>query len=239
MNKNYKTKASQLTNDSLVILAIRIIETVNQSGNNAARTSRYFLQLVESVNSYKENANSSNMLLLSKAILLLFNKRKALFDDVYDYLAGLLKSPEESMKVAAVQLFDVVSRFGQQFYKVKIADQSLRYMRIIETLKKAEYEGAITKTLLTDRLSQLDDIQMEYENLYMGRGNDKSMAIAPTTIRKEIEAGLKLFYDEMCWNSKLIGTAEWMTLCRNIESRFDEMSVTRVPKTPTPLAVVS
>lgn len=221
--KNFKSKANKLSNETLVMLAMRVVETVNQSSVDAAKNAIYFVKLTIEIQKYMDTIGTNGEQQYSKEITLLFAKRKQLFDEIYVYLKGLSQSPDAEIRLAATALFEVVNRFGQNFSKLKIADQSLRYMRIIETLKRAEFVSALSTTLLTDKLTEIDNVQIEYEKLYMGRGNSQSTLKALSYIRQDIERTLKLFYDELNWAIRLNPTEDQITLRTIIEKRMIEI----------------
>lgn len=238
----YKSKANRIGVESLAVLGLRIIDTVNKSGLEDAKVSNQFLSFEEVNGRYQEAVSPNNLKQQKKAIDALFNERKALFEEIYVYLQGLLNSPEAEMKSAANLLFEKVNMYGKSFGRLKIADQSLRYIRIIESLKKPEFNAALAKTLLTAKISQLDQIQLNYEDLYMGLGNTQSEKTAPSNIRKEMQDALKLYIDEVRWMATRMNTEPWNTLYKNLEQRFEEVNVSTTrqkPKDNTSASTVS
>ncbi len=227
--QNFKTKANRVGTQSLAMLALRIIETVIKSAIQEARISKQFL-ILEEVNSRYQIAVEPASKEVSEAIKALFNERKTLFGDIFDYLEGLLKSPDLDMKAAGTLLFGVLNKFGKSYGSFKIADQSLRYIRIIEALKRPEYTAALIKTSLTDKLAQFDELQLSYEDLYMGSGNDSAARIAPSNLRREMEVAIKMYVDELKWLANAAGTEAWNTLYMNVEQRFNEVNVSLVRK---------
>jgi len=222
---NLKTKANRVGTQSLAILALRIIDTVIKSAIYEARESKQFLNLVEVNGRYQMAVEPGNDKEVSEAIKTLFMDRKTMFGGTYSYLEGLLKSPDVEMRTAATLLFGVVNKYGKNFSSLKIADQSLRYIRIIEALKRPEYNDAIYRTLLNERIGTLDDLQRRYEELYMGSGNDAAAKVAPSNLRKEMENAIKLYADELKWKANSAGTEAWSTLYLNVEQRFNEVNV--------------
>lgn len=221
--KNFKTKASKLSNETLVMLAMRVLETVNQSSVDTAKNAIYFARLNAAIQRYMSTIGTSSEQQFSREITLLFDKRKQFFDGIFIYLKGLCLSPDTEMRLAAELLFEVVNRFGLGFKQQKISDQSLYYMRIIETLKKTDYVAALTKTMLTDKLTAIDNVQMEYETLYMSRGNSKTISKVANELCSEIGHELKLFYDELNWAITVNSTEEQISLRTNIETRMNEI----------------
>jgi len=227
---NYKSKANKIGIESLALLGLRIIETVDKSGIGEAKESKQYIEL-ESVNArYQKSIDKDNEKEASSAIKSLFKLRSELFDDMYNYLNGLMKSPDSETKDAANLLFQHISKYGKNFDKLKIADQSFRYIRIIEALKKPEFEAAVIKTMLTERIATFDQTQRDYEDFYMKRGNDSKRRVAPSALRKEMVTAIKSYMDELKWMANSKGTIPWITLRNNVEKRFDEVNVSKTRK---------
>lgn len=226
MKKIFKTKVGRLSNDSLALLALRIIDTVTKSNIVAANTSKQFLELIEVNNRFKATVRPKDAKQTSINVAQKFNERQTLFIDIYDYLFGLLKAPETELKDAATALFVIIDRYGRNFSTLKIADQSVRYIRIIEALKSNEMATALQKTLLTAKVDELDAAQRAYEELYVVRGNVKLITSAPSTVRVEMENAIKLHVEEVQWMTRQAGTDEWKMLEATIDARIGEMTVT-------------
>ena len=227
---NYKSKANRIGIFSLALLALRIIETVIKSGIKEARESKLFLQVEEVSGRFQTAVEPGNRKQQKEAIDAKFTERRNLFDEIYIYLQGLLNSPDAEMKSAATLLFEQINKYGKYFGQFKIADQSLRYIRIIESLKKDEFNDAFTKTLLTAKFAALDQLQLDYEELYMGLGNAKAISIAPSNLRKEMENALKVYVEEVRYMAETINTEAWKTLYINVCQRFDEVNVSATRK---------
>jgi hypothetical protein len=232
----YKSKANKIGNQSLAMLGLRIIDTVIKSGIEEAKTSKKFLVLVEVNGRYQIATVPGDEKQVSDSIKALFSGRKAMFNDIYTYMEGLLKSPDLEMREAAVVLFPLINKFGKSFQGVKISDQSLQYIQIIDSLKASELVPALTATKLTEKVDAFDQLQQDYEELYMGRGNESSIKIAPSNLRKEMESAIKSHFDEVHWMASDFETEPWQTLCKNIEQRFEEVNVSmsRQSKTTVP-----
>jgi len=228
---NYKTKINRLTNESIAILALRIIDTVIKSVIAKAKNTKQFLNLSDTSNRYQQ-AIDPNDKKAGGNIDAKYEERKTLFLSMYDYLYGLLNSPDDDMRIAAEKLFAIVNKYGRTFGNIKVADQSLRYIRIIESLKSSELTQALSTTLLTDKLAVLNNIQLEYEDLYIGRSNTKTQNVAATTMRPEMEEAIKLYVDELQWMTDQNGTADWKQLETQVLARIDDMKPTlwRKPK---------
>ena len=233
----YKSKANKIGNQSLAILGLRIIDTVIKSGIEEAKTSKKFTILLEVNSRYHFATVPGDEKQISDSINSMFSERKSMFNDIYTYLEGLLKSPDSEMSEAANLLFPVINKFGKSFHGIKIADQSLQYIQIIDSLKATELAPALTKTKLTEKVNAFYKLQQDYEDLYMGRGNDSSIKIAPSNLRKEMESAIKAHFDEVHWMASNYETEPWLTLCKNIEKRFEEVnaSMQRQSKTDVPV----
>jgi hypothetical protein len=221
----FKSKTNKINNESRAMLVLRIIDTVIKSGIQAARVSKLFLQLEDVSARYQVAIEPGNDKQVKSAITALYKQRSNLFLETYTYLEGLLNSPDIDMKTAATMLFEQVSKYGKSFNRSKIADQSLRYIRIIESLKKPEYAAALTKTMLTEKVALLDQVQLDYEELYMGRGNNSATKVAPTSLRNELNNAIKLYMEEVNWMARRENSEEWNTLKTNLQQRFDEVNV--------------
>jgi len=228
---NYKSKTNRINNESGAILALRIIDTVTKSGISDAQTSKSFTQLVDVNSRYQVAIEPGNNEQVKIAIKEMFNTRATLFSGMHSYIEGMLNSPDAEMKEVAKLLFDQINKYGKNFSNLKIADQSLRYIRIIEGLKKPEYEIPLMRAGLTEKAALLDQVQLGYEDLYMGRGNTSATKVAPSSLRKELNNSIKLYIDEVNWMTNRMDTEEWHTLRYSLQKRFDEVSVSTKKQT--------
>jgi len=226
----YKTKTNKINNESRAMLALRMIDTVNKSGIEDAKVSNAFVQL-EAVNArYQIAIEPGTAKQVSLSITDKYKERTTLFVSMYEYVYGLLNSPDDEMKAAATLLFEQLSKYGKNFSAYRLADRSLRYIRILESLKMPEYEAALTKTLLSAKLTELDQVQLDYEELYMGRGNTFATKTAPSSLSKELNDAIKLYMDEVNWMATRTNTEAWYTLRNNLQKRFDEVNITSTRK---------
>jgi hypothetical protein len=230
MTKNYKTKANRVGNTSLAALGLRIIDTVEKSGIDEARSSKQFLVLKEVNNRYQLAIVPGDNKTVQNQIRTLFIERKTEFLDMYDYTEGQTKSPVPEVKNAAEAVFKELNKFGRVYDRVKIADQSVQYIRIIENLKKPELQTSITKISLTEKLAGLDQTQLDYESVYLGKGNNNAASVAPSNLRKEMQNAVKTYVEELKWLTNTYETAEWQALYTNVEQRFNEVNVSLTRK---------
>lgn len=229
----YRSKVNKISNVTRAILALRIIDTVFKSGIEDAKESKRFKQLEEVNERYQIAIEPGDAKQVKEAIDSKFDFRGVLFGEIYIYLEGLQNSPDAEMQAAANLLFLQINKFGKNFSKYKIADQSLRYIRIIEALKKPEYAPALLKTLLTAKMAILDQVQLDYEELYMGKGNSSATKVAPSNLSSELNVVIKRYMDEVELMASRIDTEEWNTLFANLQKRFDEVSVSASAKSKT------
>ena len=227
---NYKSKANRIGNTSLAALGVRLIDTVKKSGIDEAAKSKQFQQLEGVNNRYQLSIMPDNASEVSKYIGSLFKGRNNLFIDMYDYAKGQTKSPDIDTKTAAITVFTVLNKYGRGLTNVKIADLSVRFIRIIEGLKKPELAPAIILMLLTDKLAEFEQLELDYEDMYMSYGNDSSGRVAPSNIRKEMQDAIKLYVEELKWMANSADTEAWQTLYRNVEQRFNEVNVSTTRK---------
>ncbi len=227
---NFKSKTNRINNESRAMLALRIIETVNKSGIQDAKVSNAFISLCDVNTRYQTAIEPGTAKQVSLSVADRYKQRSMLFVDIYDYLNGLQKSPDAEIKQAAIVLFEQMSKFGKNFSRYRIADQSLRFTRIIETMFMPEYVAALTKTLLTDKMSDLQQVHFDYEELYMGRGNTFATKVAPSSLSKELNDAIKLYVDEVNWMAIRTGDEAWLNLRINLQQRFDEVNVSSTRK---------
>jgi len=109
----------------------------------------------------------------------------------------------------------------------------VRYIRVIEGLKKPDIVADVTKIMLTAKVAQLDQLQLDYEDLYLNRGNNSSVKVAPSSLRKEMQDAVKLYVEELKWLTNTNNTEEWRALYRNVEQRFSEVNVSATRKKVT------
>lgn len=236
-----KTRINRMGNQSLASIGLRAIETIIKSAVEEVKRCKSFLKLVEVNDRYQESIDPEDSKAMTEAIEVAFQKRKNLFEDNYMYINGLTRSPEEDVRTAAIQLFPVINMFGTNFSKEKIADQSVRYTRVIEGLKNPECAGAITKLKLTEKLAELEAVQAMYESLYMDRGNRLSLKVTPSSLSDEMKSALKKLMDEMRYMADTMESEEMTSLMTTLEQRFSEIHVTPVTRKTagTPAAPVA
>jgi len=236
MNKevNFRYKTNKANIMQLSGLVLRIIETVILSGILAAKVTKRFLHLVDVSSRYqiaiRLDQEESN---LKKAVKAKYDLRIELFTQMYNYLEGSLNSPNAEMKAAANLLFQQVNRFGKNFSKPMLLVQTAQYHTIIGALKRSEFTDALVTTLLTEKLSELDQLHKDYELLYTGISNRTSVKVVPSDLRKELADAIKEYMDEVNLMASEVDTAEWYTLCINLQNRFEEVNITVAQKTKT------
>lgn len=74
--------------------------------------------------------------------------------------------------------------YGKSFKQERIADQTVRYIRIIETLKGADYTAAIAALNATELFAELSEAQTMYEDLLPGTWQQ---AIAESANRRDAQ----------------------------------------------------
>jgi len=227
---NNKTKANRIGNDSLDQLGTRIIDTVTKSDIPEAKVGKYFLILVEVFSRYHFAIEIGNEKHVREIVEAKYNERYAEFITVYDYIKGLLNAPDPEMKAAAVLLFEQLNKYGRNFSRVKLADQSSHYRLIFEALMRPEFTAAKTKTVLTNSVAVLNQLQLDYEDLYTGKGNNTATKTAPSNLRKEMENAIKMYLDELKWMTNSVDSPAWITLSSTIQQRFNEVSVSATRK---------
>ena len=236
---NFRSKTNKVNNKTLDALAARVIDTVIKSGNSDAKVSKRFLLLLALYKRYRQAILLGDEDQLKLAVKAIYKLRSELFAQMYGYLEGLTNSPDADMKAAAILLFRQVNRFGKSFSKLRLADQTTQYRTIIEALNRPEFTIALVKTLLTDKLSAIEQSQGEYEQLYTGFTDINSVIVAPTTLRKELIESIIQYVEEVNILASQVDTPEWYSMCSNLQNRFDEVSITTSSKSKTEVAVVT
>ncbi|MEI7504346.1 MAG: DUF6261 family protein, partial [Paludibacter sp.] len=234
MNKeiNFRSKINKANIMQLSAFVLRFIDTVITSGIQAAKVTKRFLHLVDVSLRYQAAITlDQEESELKKAVKAKYDLRSELFNQMYNYLEGSLNSPDTEMKAAANVLFQQVNRFGKNFSKAMLLVQTAQYVTIIAALKRSEFAAALVTTLLTEKLSALDQAQADYELLYTGITNRSSVKVVPSDLRKELTDAIKEYMDEVNLMASQVDTAEWYTLCVNLQNRFDEVNLTVAQKT--------
>ncbi len=225
MNKNYSSKLTRVSNGTLATLGMRVVDTVDESGIEEAVESKQFRNLKVANDDYQSATNPVNVKLLSENIEDLFKARKQNFTDICTCVKGLTVSDDEVVKKAALRIYEELTKFGKNFSRVRKADLTMRYARIIESLQKPEYAELLLTTKLTAKLTAFSAVQRAYEEQYMGRGNRIAGKVAPSSIRKQLENALKKHLEETFFLCEKYETEAWKTLYANLRKRFDEVSI--------------
>ncbi|MEI8087497.1 MAG: DUF6261 family protein [Paludibacter sp.] len=231
---NYRSKTNKSNIMQLSALVLRLIDTVIASGIQAAKVTKRFLHLVDVSLRYQAAITlDQEESELKKAVKAKYDLRSELFNQMYNYLEGSLNSPDTEMKAAANVLFQQVNRFGKNFSKAMLLVQTAQYVTIIAAVKRSEFAAALVTTLLTEKLSALDQAQADYELLYTGITNRSSVKVVPSDLRKELTDAIKEYMDEVNLMASQVDTPEWNSLCVNLQNRFDEVNLTVAQKTKT------
>jgi hypothetical protein len=231
---NFRSKINKANIMQLSGLVLRIIDTVILSGIQAAKVTKRFLHLVDVSSRYQAAiTHDEEEKELKKGVKAKYDLRCELFLQMYNYLEGLLNSPNAEMKAAANLLFQQVNRFGKNFSKCMLLVQTAQYVTIIEALKRPEFTVALATTMLTEKLSAIDQAQKDYEGLFMVKTNNSSVKVVPSDLRKELADAIKDYIDEVNLMASQIDTPEWYTMCVNLQNRFDEVNITVAQKTKT------
>ena len=236
---NIKSKANKVGTIALAALSVRVIDTVMKSGIVEATHSKQFVNLLGLNSRYQVAITPNGRLQKSEGLKQLFKLRNKTFVDIYGYVDGQTKSPLADVKLAADKVFVVLNKYGRKISKARIADLTIRYIRIIDLLKMAEMEEALTKISLTDKLAEFESIQISYEELYMELGNEFSERDTPTSLRKEMQNAVKTYADELKWLANNQDTDDWKTLYANVEQRFNEMTVSQSHKKDEPMLTMN
>lgn len=206
----------------LATLSNRYIQTVEQSGIEEATQSVQFDNLVQLNKQYQSIVDPKKSNDQTLAIDNEYKNREELFTQMHTYLNGCINSPDSVMVNAANLLFAVIDKYGTSFSRRPLGEQSVYYIRIIEGLKNSELASAVAKTMLADKIAALETAQLNYESLYIGRGNAKPKSTSPSKLRKELEQCLKKHLSEVESMAGRTGNDVWLTLYEELKQRFVE-----------------
>lgn len=224
--KNFNfTKVNQLTNESVAMLSYRIIETIANSDSEQAKSGKQYVKHAEISQQFQQLVEPNNKQDQTKAIDECYNTRRELFNSMYVYVFGLQSSPNTDTAQAAQQIFTALNMYGKYFGSMKIAEQSLRYVRIIEALRKPELAAMLQKTQLTDNVTALDAVQRKYEDLFMGRSNNRLGAVSASSMRKELNACIRLHVEELNWMALQTESETLKMLCASVDARIREVNL--------------
>ena len=236
MKNNIRTKVQKLPNGSLGTLAIRINESVQKSGIAQAQNTKQFTLLSQVNGRYQALIKPKGQKEISDAVKQKYELREQLLKKIGSYCSGLINSPDEETRLAAIQVNKILTGFGGNLSRMKLAEQAIRYIRIIEMLQSPELAEAIQTLKLTDVVVQLDAIQREYESYYTGRGDERAGFTYASNLRKELADAIVEHYEECCWMAKQNDTDEWRLLVATIERRLAEIYTFRSASTDTEMS---
>lgn len=236
MKNNIRTKVQKLPNGSLGTLAIRINESVQKSGIAQAQNTKQFTLLSQVNGRYQALIKPKGQKEISDAVKQKYELREQLLKKIGSYCSGLINSPDEETRLAAIQVNKILTGFGGNLSRMKLAEQAIRYIRIIEMLQSPELAAAIQTLKLTDVVVQLDAIQREYESYYTGRGDERAGFTYASNLRKELADAIVEHYEECCWMAKQNDTDEWRLLVATIERRLAEIYTFRSASTDTEMS---
>jgi len=225
MKQALYSKIYRLSNESIAMLSHRINESVILSEIEEALNGKQCQIHIGVSNRFKAAIEPRNQQLLTKEINKSHSKRNELFSSIFEYAKGQLNSPDEELKAAAAVVFGVLNMYGRYFGNLKIAEQSIRYIRIIEALKKTELASDLLKLHLTEKVVELENAQHQYEDMYMGRANRRLGLETASDIRSELNNAIKLHIEELQWMAKQSDSEPLKTLSELVISRVREISV--------------
>ena len=220
-----RTKIYRMSNESIAAVGLRVVETIQKSISEETKKSALFYSLVDVNTRYQSAVEPNGSKIIAEAIDNEFKNREMLYTDFYELAYGNQKSRVAALREAAIRIFKVLNMYGKSFKQERIADQTVRYIRIIETLKGEEYTEAIATLNATELLSELNEAQNRYEDLYLGRGNRLSLKEPTIKLRKEMNKALNLIVDEIGINEIKYPTEENISLRKIIEQRFNEVYI--------------
>ena len=220
-----KTKINRMRSEDVATVGIRVIETIEKSVAEEVKNSLLFTQLKEVINRYRKAIEPDDK--EEKAVVTeKFNFRKQLFNNFYNFVAGLKLSKDPTVQAAATVVFSVLNMYGGLgFRDLSRTAHTQRYTTIVETLSKAEYTEAIAKLNVGDYLSELADANAAYETVYQAKGNKRSMRIPSNDIRTEMNNALKDITEELRLFVRKYPTELNKELQNNVMQRIAEVYV--------------
>ena len=214
-----------MSNEAIAAVGVRVIDTIEKSGSEEVKQSALFAQLKDVNMRYQSSVEPNGSKLLTDAIEAKYKERETLYIDFYELAFGLQKSRIVAVKEAATVVFKILNMYGKSFKGEKKSDQTVRYLRIIETLKETENAEPIATINATELLAELNVAQTMYEDLYLGRGNRLSLKTPSKEIRKEMNEAVKDIVEEIVLNAKKYPKEANISLMKNIEQRFNEVYI--------------
>ena len=233
-NFAYKSKVHRLSNKSVGILVLRLFEATVAANAALVINSKSYTALTEVNNRYQASVDPTKYKEQTEAIDAKAIERRAYFLVNYGYLKGMLNAPDVVLKAAAVRVFAVMNMYGRSFNKLKIAEQSFLFNRILEGLHKPELAADLETTKLTASVANLDRLHKEYETLFALRGNEVIGVVAPSTLRPQLNVAVKNFVEELQWIAQINDTEELKSLRDIVLMRVSEVNLSQAqPKEPT------
>ena len=231
----YKSKVHKLSNQSIGILVLRLFEATVAANAALVINSKSYTALTEVNNRYQASVDPTKYKEQTEAIDAKAIERRAYFLVNYGYLKGMLNAPDVVLKAAAVRVFAVMNMYGRSFNKLKIAEQSFLFNRILEGLHKPELAADLETTKLTASVANLDRLHKEYETLFALRGNEVIGVVAPSTLRPQLNVAVKNFVEELQWIAQINDTEELKSLRDIVLMRVSEVNLSQAqPKEPIP-----
>ena len=214
-----------MRSEDVATVGMRVIETIEKSVAEEVKNSLLFTQLIEVTNRYRK-AIGPNDKEEKAAIKEKFQFRKQLFNNFYNFVAGLKLSKDPTVTAAATSVFSVLNMYGGLGFKdLSRTAHTQRYTTIVETLNQPEYTAAITKLNAGDFLGELADANTAYETVYQAKGNELSMRIPSNEMRTEMNNALKGIVDELRLFVRKYPTDVNNELVKNVDQRISETFV--------------
>lgn len=221
-----KTKINKMSNETVATAAMRVIDTINASDCDRVKESAYLTTLTGVSERYQSAVEPYSTVAATEAINAKAEERLQLFTNLYNLVYGLQNSSDGNIKTAAEKIFTVINMYGKAYSKERIADQAIRYMRMIETLKNADNAADLETLGITDQVTALDTVQQAYENLYLTRGNATSSNVSSSSLRTEMNNALKNMIDKVNAVANEYPTDDNVNLAKQVEQRINEIYVT-------------
>lgn len=225
------------SNESIGILSIRLIETINNCGIDDATVSKQYENFSNLNDAYQLALNNPNRTLLTQEINELENLRNEALIDIFSFLNGQSKSRIASTKTASNTLLAKIEKFEPPFIHLKKGERSLRYEHAAQLLKETEAYNTATTLNMKELIDDFLEYHTAYETKHKLRTDLLKSTLSPTSIRSDLNRAIIDYIKEVEIMEQRTGEEAWKLLLQNIENRCSEITLSRrsTPIDPNPI----
>lgn len=225
MKINNINKISKVSNERVAMLSQRILEATIKANIQDTLNGKQYQIHADLSSQFQKATEGIKFKELSEPVNKSFNDRRELFLSMYNYAKGLCNAPETDMAEAANQVFKALNMYGSIASNQRLDVQSFRYIRIIEALKQPALAADLQKVQLTTRVTELDNIQREYESQFSGRSVKRRENVSASSIRRDLNEAIKLHIEELNWMALQTENEAIIKLCTEVNARLSELKI--------------